>query len=127
MRLNKKDRTITIECWPRYADPTNPVDKQYPGWPKTIKQADNYSRKAVAYLPTIKVNGQTNPVVQIINEQNGEIAYTLRIKGTSFRPMVFKNGTYTIKVGEQDAGKMITLKGMQPEPAHKNQIVEVNF
>ena len=33
--LNKEERTITMECWPRYADPGN-ADGQYEGWPKTI-------------------------------------------------------------------------------------------
>ncbi len=42
VKLNKSDRTITMECWPRYADPADPnTGSQYPGWPKTIKLGEN--------------------------------------------------------------------------------------
>jgi hypothetical protein len=42
----------------------------------------------------------TNPVVQVAREPDGEVVYTLRIRGTAFRPRVFADGTYTIRVGE---------------------------
>lgn len=102
VRFNKRDRTITMECWPRKVDVTDPNNKPYEGWPKTIGQMDNYGRKAVAWLPTVRVQGMENPVVQVIDESNGEIVYTLRIKGSEFRPKVFAKGKYTIKVGGQD-------------------------
>ncbi len=112
VRFNKPDRTITLECWPRNVDVTDPRTKQYPGWPKTIRQLDNYGRKAAAYLPTLKISGMEDPVVQVIDEAEGQIVYTLRIKGREFRPKVFREGTYTIKVGEQD-GRMQELTGVR--------------
>lgn len=128
VRLNKKERTITMECWPRYADPTDPkTGGQYPGWPKTIEQFDNYGRKAAAYLPTIKVKGMTYPVVQVISQESEEIVYTLRIKGTLFRPKVFEAGTYTIRIGEPDTGKIKTLKNVQSITLDTSQTVEVSF
>jgi hypothetical protein len=39
--------------------------------------------------------------VQVVDESNGEIQYTLRIKGREFRPRVFHAGSYTIRVGDQ--------------------------
>jgi len=56
VKFNKKTRAITMECWPRNVDIADSNTRQYPGWPRTIQQTDNYSRKAVAYLPTIEVN-----------------------------------------------------------------------
>jgi hypothetical protein len=114
VRFNKKTRKITIECWPRGCDVTNPEHKQYPGWPLVFNQEDNYGRKAVAYLPTLQVTGQANPVVQVIDEATKEIVYTLRINGTSWRPKVFKAGTYTIRVGEGKSVK--TLTGVKALP-----------
>ena len=113
IKFNKSDRKITMECWPRWEDPTKQDAKQYLGWPKTIDQMDNYGRKAVAYLPTIEVTGMTNPVVQIINEKNNEIVYTLRVNGNSFKAKVFEKGSYTIKIGEPGAGKMKMIKKIQ--------------
>ena len=125
--FNKKTREITIQCWPRNVDITDPKTKQYPGWPRTIKQEDNYGRKAVAYLPTIKVHGMNDPVVQVIDEENGEIVYTLRIKGKSYRPKVFKSGTYTVKVGEPESGKMKTLRKVQSVGLKDKQTLKVSF
>jgi len=127
VKFNKKTREIKVECWPRNVDITEPAVKQYPGWPRTIRQQDNYGRKAVAYLPTIKVNGMTDPVVQIIDEADSEIVYTIRIKGTTFRPKVFKAGKYTVKVGEQSTGKMKTLKNVQSIAEGKTETIEVSF
>ncbi len=59
----------------------------------------------------MKITGQADPVVSVINEKSGEVVYTLRIKGTSYRPKVFSKGTYTIRVGEGKRGK--TLKGIR--------------
>ena len=59
----------------------------------------------------LKITGQADPVVSVINEKSGEVVYTLRIKGTSYRPKVFSKGAYTIRVGE---GKRVkTLKGIR--------------
>lgn len=38
IRVHKPSRRITLECWPRWADPTRP-EQQYPGWP--IKFVDD--------------------------------------------------------------------------------------
>lgn len=111
VRFNKKDRTITAECWPRNVDITNPSAKQYPGWPVTIRQEDNYGRKPAAYLPELHIQGETDPVVQVIKETNGNIVYTIRINGNTFRPKVFEAGKYTVKVSK---GKNLkTLQGVE--------------
>jgi alkaline phosphatase D len=50
-----------------------------------------------------------NPVVQVIDQETNELVYTIRINGTEFRPMVFKQAKYTIKVGEPGTDKVRTL------------------
>lgn len=124
--FDKKKRTVRFDMWPRKVDITSPAAKQYSGWPITVNQLDNYGRKAVAYLPTIKVRGMIDPVVQIIDETSGEIVYTLRIKGNEFRPKVFAEGTYTIRVGDQ-LSKNKTLKGIRSLSADKKQDLLVRF
>jgi hypothetical protein len=127
VKFNKKTREITMECWPRNVDITDSNARQYPGWPRTIKQQDNYGRKAVAYLPTIEVEGMTDPVVQVIDESNDEIVYTLRINGTSFRPKVFKTGTYAVKIGQQGTDRMKTLTGIRSLGPGKTEKIDVKF
>jgi len=106
VRFDKNTRKITMECWPRMVDPTDPSSQQYPGWPRVIHQYDNYPREAVTYLPTIVVEGQTDPLVQIIDQLAGEIVYAVRIQGSSFKPKVFCVGLYTIKVGHGSRQKV---------------------
>jgi len=113
MRLNKKTRKITMECWPRNVKIGEPGAKQYPDWPITIDQTDNYGRKAKAWLPTVEVSGEENPVVQVVDESNGEVVYTLRILGKRFAPKVFKPGKYTLRVGELGTPNSKTFKGVE--------------
>ena len=122
-RFDKAKREITFECWPRNKDVTDSATRQYPGWPKTITQADNYGRKAAAYLPTLNIEGQDNPVVQVIDETNREVVYTIRIKGNSFRPKVFKAGSYTVRIGEGDKVKTLTgVKALAPGKEEKMKV-----
>ena len=106
-------------CSSDLVDITDPAGKQYLGWPLTVSQEDNYGRKAKAYLPTLKIAGDANPVVQIIDESDSSIVYTLRINGNSFRPKVFKAGKYTIKISNDQksktlrAVKSVGLKGAE--------------
>ena len=125
IKFNRKSRKITMECWPRNVDVTDPASKQYLGWPMTIGQEDNYGRKAKAYLPTLKIAGDANPVVQIIDESNGEIVYTLRINGNSFRAKVFKEGKYTIKVSNDQKSK--TLKGVKSVGLKSSETLDVKL
>ncbi len=125
VRFNKENRTITSECWPRNVDVMDATAQQYPGWPMTIKQTDNYSRKPVAFLPTLNISGCENPVVQVINEANNEVVYTLRIKGSTYQPGVFEEGSYTVKVGEGKDQKTITE--VEPVAPDEFSAIEIHF
>jgi hypothetical protein len=115
-----------MECWPRGVDVTKKDAKQFPGWPVTIDQLDNFGKKAVAFLPTIKVSGMKMPVIQVIDESSKQVVYTLRIKGEKFRPKVFAEGTYTVVVGDQK-DKVKELKGLKSIPAEDTKTIHVEF
>jgi alkaline phosphatase D len=100
--FDKENRTMKIECWPRHADPEKEPRGQFEGSPVTVSQEDNYGRKAIGYLPMLKVAGAKDPVIQVINEEGGEVQYTLRIKGNAFQPKVFSGGTHTVKVSHPE-------------------------
>ncbi|MBU4459490.1 MAG: twin-arginine translocation pathway signal protein, partial [Verrucomicrobia bacterium] len=89
----------TFECWPRYADLAKGDAAQYPGWPVSFNMADNDGRTVAGRLPEVIVEGVQDPVVQVIREADGDILYTRRIAGPSFRPPVYAPGKYTVKVG----------------------------
>jgi len=125
--FDKSKREITLQCWPRMVDPTDPAnrDKQYPGWPRTIHQYDNYGRKAVAWLPALNVQGPADPVLQIVDEADGQIVYTVRIQGKRFEPKVFHEGRYTIRVGE--GPDRVELKGVEAAAEKPNEALEVRL
>jgi len=110
-RFHKPTRTITFECWPRFGDVTKSNAPQYPGWPMTIRTEDNDGREVYGYLPEL-VFEENNPVVQVINEANKEVLYTIRIQGNTFLPKVYSAGRYTVKAGKDrpDAFKKTGLK-----------------
>ena len=114
IRFKKSTREITMECWPRHAKIGTDEAKQFDGWPVTIKQEDNYNRAAQAHLPTLEISGAEDTVVQVIDEDIKEPVYTLRIQGSTFTPKVFREGLYTIKVGE--GSKMKTFENVQAIP-----------
>jgi hypothetical protein len=125
VRFRKSTREITMECWPRFVDVTSPDARQYTGWPITIRQEDNYRRKPLAYLPKLVVEGEEDPVVQVVREEDGEIVYTLRINGTVFRPKVFQEGVYTIKLGEGTNQKVI--RGVDSVREADESVLEVDL
>ncbi|CAN5278523.1 hypothetical protein BH23BAC1_BH23BAC1_38130 [soil metagenome] len=121
--FNKAERSIITECWPRYADPLRQPQGQYQGWPITIKQEDNYGRKASAWLPEIQVKGLQNPVVEILDEKDGELVYSLRIKGSRFKPKVFSEGNYTVRISEPDKGIVIERKNISAQVKNSKSLV----
>lgn len=110
-RFNKSERTITFECWPRF--PKANDNKQFPGWPITVKMEQNDGRKVVGYLPELVFKGAQDPVVQVIEEKTGEILYTVRVKSGKFQPAVYAEGNYTVRVGK-DKPETVLIQGVAP-------------
>lgn len=110
-RFDKKDRTITFECWPRFAS-VKQGDKQFAGWPVTIRMEANDGRTPKGWLPEMTFEGVRNPVVQVVDEASGEILYTVRVQGNRFQPAVYAPGKYTVRWG-QDKPDQETLSGLE--------------
>jgi hypothetical protein len=128
VKLDKKNQLITIECWPRYSDPGSFEAEQYPGWPVTISMEDNYSRKAQAWLPYFTVTGlDRSPVIQVTDEQDHEIIYTLRCRESRYQPKVFRYGTYIVTVGEPGTDKMKTYTGIRSGSRDRKDDILVAF
>ncbi|MEM1296888.1 MAG: alkaline phosphatase D family protein [Verrucomicrobiota bacterium] len=126
VRFRKPERTITMECWPRRVDPAQTDAQQYPGWPKTINQRDNYLREAAGYLPPLEVGGMENPVIQVREAITKKLVYALRIKGNKITPWVFAPGRYDLRIGEPDLGIWNELKGIEAsvDPYSEARLIE---
>jgi hypothetical protein len=110
VRFNKADRTITFECWPRFSSVSDGDQAQFAGWPITIKMQDNDGRNVIGYLPELRFQGATSPVLQVIHDDTGEVQYTVRIQGDRFRPPVYLEGTHTIKIGKDQPNQITRPK-----------------
>ncbi len=122
-KLNRETREIEYANWPRQVDPRQPAARPYDGWPVRFAQLDNYAKKPAAYLPTLEISDRPDPVVQVIDEQSREVIYTLRIRGNSFRPPVFKKGFYTVVIGEGESRK--TLSQLEAKSLDETRVIKV--
>lgn len=111
VRFDKPNRTVTFECWPLLVDVTAP-GTQFPGWPVAIRPVESDARRATAHLPQLEIRGVDQPVVQVIDESSGAVVYTLRIRGTTFRPHVFAPGTYTLRISDPETVRLKELRGL---------------
>jgi alkaline phosphatase D len=113
LTCNRVTRKTTIALWPRWVDPSAPGAKPYDGWPITIDQIENGLWGAEWQLDRIETTGFRDPVVQVQDEVNGEVVYTLRITGDSFTPLVRKAGTYTVLAYDPDGYYRQEWKGVE--------------
>jgi len=102
VRFNKKERTMTFECWPRFSDVAKGDSDQFPGWPITVAMRDNDGRKPSGYFPTLIFEGVDNPVVQVVKIDGGKenILYTVRVQGNQFDPPVYGEGRFGFRVAK---------------------------
>ena len=123
VKYNKSTRNITFECWGRNIDISNTNSKQYPGWPITISQMDNFDIKHGFELPTIHIT-KSNQVVTIRHTLTNKVVSSIRINGRSYQPKVLKEGKYTVEVGEGKA----KIKIYEMAASERNiEIVNVKF
>ena len=123
VRFDKAKRTITFECWPRFASVKH-GDTQYAGWPITVAMEDNDGRQSTGELPQIRVTDAESAVIQVMDEATGAILYTVRSPGDSFTPRVYTGGRFTVRVGvNRPDGIMLT--GLKPVTT--NRTVDVRL
>ncbi len=112
IKFNRTDRGIEFANWPRWVEASQPGAEPYPGWPIRIKQSQSGLPKGFT-LPAIDAQGAVDPVVQVIDESDGEIVYTLRIQGSEFTPTVRKAGSYTVRVIHPESGDAAETQGLK--------------
>ena len=106
VRLNTKSREITMECWPRNVDVTDPSAKQYVGWPRTISQFDNYNPPSWGSIGELRFDVE-DPVVQLLDAKTSEVLYTVRANGRVFTPRAPKGRLFVVKAGADAPDKIV--------------------
>jgi hypothetical protein len=104
---------VRFECWPRFSDVTQGDSQQFPGWPVTVRMEDNDGRAVQGHLPELRLRNVDSAVVQVIDESTGEVLYTQRRAGPSFRLPVYGAGPYRLRVGRDVPGQT-QFSGLRP-------------
>lgn len=93
--FDRRSRNLTLANWPRWVDATRPGAKPYEGWPITIHQLDNGFPKSGPALPPVPRAGT---LIQVVNRDTGEIAYTYRTDKPNFVPRAPNTGNWEVKI-----------------------------
>jgi alkaline phosphatase D len=117
---DRETRNVIVAAWPRWIDPSATNAKPYAGWPITFNQLDNGWWEAKWELAPISTNGFSDPVVQVRDATNGEIVYTLRIRGTSFVLLLRDPGTYNVLAYDPDGNFRVEWKGLEARRRKQN-------
>lgn len=108
-RFHKPSGRTTFEAWPRFADVRKGDSAQYPGWPIHFNAAENDGREPVGFLEEVTLPVD-NAVVELTDEDTGELVYCVRVKGKTFAAPVYSKGRHTLRAGA-DRGETILLTG----------------
>ncbi len=124
VRFDRATHRVTLECWPRWADPKSEESGQYPGWPISFDQREGYGRTAQSWLPEVHVHGPDSPVFRLRDARSGELIWALRPGGSVLRPWAFSDAPVDLEVGEQGTAAWVVICDLvptdnpDPEPMH---------
>jgi hypothetical protein len=112
VRFDPKELTITMECYRLLFDPNNAKPKdQFPGWPKTIKLADNRGQKIAGHLPEVTApEGVKRPVLRVSQANSGELVYAVRLAMPSVKPWIYAEGVYKVELGDPDTDQWTVVE-----------------
>ncbi len=125
VRLDPRTREITLEAWPRWADPREAEAACYPGWPRTVHQLEGYERRGAAWLPELRFPGGAGAVVSVVEAETDEPLYTLRVPGDSLRPWTVRPGPHRVRVESPDGSARREL--VLEASSESGEPVEVSF
>ncbi|MDQ8199693.1 hypothetical protein QEH56_16140 [Pelagicoccus enzymogenes] len=112
IRFEKSTGKTIFEAWPRFADLSEGDAAQFPGWPVEVQVSENDGRRVVGYLEKVTLPF-SEAVVELWNEDTGELVYCRRVKGNSFEAPVFANAKHTLKAG-LDRAEIVLLSSEIP-------------
>ena len=124
-RFNKKNRTVTFECWPRFSKVSDGDQAQFSGWPVTFKMTQNDGRKIKGWLPKLSFS-KPNPVVQVLNDKTKEVLYTVRVQGRNFHPKTYSMDPHSVRLGKDSPKTLLFSKTSPVRDPKKVKVLSVN-
>ena len=124
--FDKDTRDIHMDAWRFLADVENPNPRrdQFPGWPHTISQFDNFGKGAENVLPEIVVN-KPEQLLQIREADNNELVRIFRMNGQAVQVKLHEPGTFNITIGEGDEAQ--TMSGVSTQKGENGEKMSVEL
>ena len=123
VKFNRDNREITMENWPRDADPS--VDTPYEGWPIVINQMDNFRPPQGAYLPLIKSNSAEEPLLQALSS-DGTLVWSVKIPLTSTSDFkVPTAGIYILRATVNNQTKDFTVTATTEQDNRETIVIDL--
>lgn len=109
------------------ANTSDSLGIRFAGWPYQITSEQNLGTHFTHWLPKLIIHNETNPVVEVYDENTSELVYCFRFKGTELILPVYKKSTYRIKVGFPEKDKWKEINRLQSEFVKGESEVEITF
>ncbi len=127
IEVNPATRSIIYNRITTEPDSTTKLGAPLPGWPITCMHNMAYDREHVGYLPAVEITGQSNAVIQVINENSGKLLYSLRSSGAAFLPRVFCIGHYTMNIGNPETSTKQSFPNLTPRAPGETPPIKVTL
>ena len=79
IRIDRRDRSIRFESWPRWEDPAAPDAACYAGWPVTMRQGENCGGSWAWAVQPIRAQGLEGNVLTVTRTGGTEPLYSIRV------------------------------------------------
>jgi hypothetical protein len=73
------------------------------------------------------LQGIENPVVQVSNQETGELIYSIRISTSNFKPKVFEKGKYEVSIMNPEDGHIKVIDDLDSILPDDNKTLTVSF
>jgi len=127
IEINPALRQITYNRIATNSSATAKAGAPLAGWPITCMHNVSYDREHVGYLPPVEIMGKPNALIQVIDENNGKLIYSLRSSGTAFLPRVFQVGHYSMNIGEPESITQHAFPNLTPRPQGDTPAIRITL
>lgn len=129
IRMDKKHRATIFDTYhfDQKQDDSYSLKLDSIHWPQKMFQFDFHPDRKNISLPEVHVPEIRDSILEIHDESKDSLIYRYRIHGHFFRPPVFHDGPFTLKIGEPEVGFLQTVKQVKASNLLNNKQLTIRF
>jgi hypothetical protein len=98
-----------------------------PGWPVLVPVRHPDYERPHGYLAPVQVAGIQDPLIQVIDQDAKTSVYLERVRSHIALPRVYKDGTYTLRIGAPELGLIREIKDLTPAALANTETARISF